>query len=58
MKFDKEKFLKHARKDVKDRVRPHLDILDGREVNKDFQIYYEVDGKRYMLYPISEEWCR
>lgn len=57
MKFNKEKFLKNARKDIKDRMRPHLDILDGMEVNKDFEIHYRADGKQWLLYPVMEEWC-
>lgn len=40
-----------------DRMRPHLDILDGMEVNKDFEIHYRVDGKQWLLYPVMEEWC-
>ena len=43
MKLSKEKFLKYARKDIKDRLRPHLDILDGMEVNKDFEIHMYED---------------
>ena len=57
MKLSKEKFLKYARKDIKDRMRPHLDILDGMEVNKDFEIHYKVDGKVWLLYPVMDEWC-
>jgi len=57
MKFCKEKFLKNAGKIEKDRLRPHLDVLDGMEVNKDFEIHYMVDGKAWLLYPVMDEWC-
>lgn len=57
MKFCKEKFLKHADKATKDRVRPHLDVLDGKEVEYGSVINYKVDGKAWMLYPVMDEWC-
>ena len=57
MKFSKEKFLKKARKNEIDSMRPHLDIVDGMEVNKDFEIHYEVDGQQWLFYPVMEEWC-
>ena len=36
----------------------HLDILDGREVEHGSMIKYEVDGKKHLMYPVMDEWCK
>ena len=43
MKFSKEKFLKHADNLTRNRLREHLDILNGMEVEHGSQIHYTVD---------------
>jgi len=57
MRFSKEKFLKNAGKTKKDALRAHLDILDGKEVEHDSMIRYNIDGEPWMLYPVEDAWC-
>lgn len=57
MKFSKEKFLKYAGSQDKKRLKDHLELLDGREVECGCMIKYEVDGKKHLLYPVMDEWC-
>ncbi len=57
MKFSKEKFLKNADVASKKRLREHLNILNGMEVEHGSQIHYTVDGKPWLLYPVMDVWC-
>lgn len=57
MKFSKEKFLKHADNLTRNRLREHLNILNGMEVEHGSQIHYTVDGKPWLLYPVMDTWC-
>lgn len=58
MRFSKEKFLRYAGRRDKERYLNHLDILDGREVEHGSMIKYEVDGKKHLMYPVMDEWCK
>lgn len=57
MKFNKEKFLQYVDKATKEKMRPHLDMLDGKEVEHDSMIRCTVEGKAWMLYPVEDAWC-
>lgn len=64
MEFSKEEFLKNASKDLKKKLKDHLDDLDGKEV--EFDSDYGQDGcitqyfhgeREYYLYPVYRSWC-
>ena len=57
MKFSKEKFLKYADNLTRNRLREHLDILNGMEIEHGSQIHYTVDGEPWLLYPVMDTWC-
>ncbi len=61
MRFSVEKFRKNAEHAIRKRVpQPHLDVLDGMEVEKENhfgKISYVADRNEWWLYPVYPEWC-
>jgi len=57
MKFSKTKFLQNASFGIQMILKHHINILDGKDVNENGEIYYQVDNKNYCLCPIDQDWC-
>lgn len=61
-RFSKEQFMKNAPKNIRRILSPHINVLNGMEVkfNEEFGEIeeYIVDGEKFSLYPIYEDWCK
>lgn len=61
MKFSKKRFNENAPKDIKRKLKKHIDVLDGMEVNINEnvgEIEYTYNGEGFLLYPVFKEWCK
>lgn len=55
--FSKAMFSKNAPSNVKRVLSRHLDTIDGKKVDSEGKIDYEIDGEEFYLYPVSKDWC-
>lgn len=63
MKFSKDNFNKYAPSNIKKTLKSRLDLIDGLQVDFDFDdkygtIQYEFNGEKEYLYPVDKKWCK